>query len=181
MAGELLNTEVNYVRILKTLCHKYKSGLEDETQRTFIKSFQSCLHIYLVNGPILNHTESKLIFGNIPELLKIHENLLKDIEIIIDELTIGKNRSLGNHSLHHKYCDKPDLGKCFLKYTEAEAFGKAYSSYIQFMKQSKYEVDRMKGTGQNFLAIMLVSFQLSLQAFVDSLSAKNTLVKKFEP
>ena len=32
MAGELLNTEVNYVRILKTLCHKYKSGLEDETQ-----------------------------------------------------------------------------------------------------------------------------------------------------
>ena len=57
----------------------------------------SCLHIYLVNGPILNHTESKLIFGNIPELLKIHENLLKDIEIIIDELTIGKNRSLGNN------------------------------------------------------------------------------------
>ena len=32
VAGELLNTEVNYVRILKTLCHKYKSGLEDETQ-----------------------------------------------------------------------------------------------------------------------------------------------------
>ena len=59
-----------------------------------------CLHIITifitVNGPILNHTESKLIFGNIPELLKIHENLLKDIEIIIDELTIGKNRSLGN-------------------------------------------------------------------------------------
>ena len=67
----------------------------------------NCLHIYLVNGPILNHTESKLIFGNIPELLKIHENLLKDIEIIIDELTIGKNRSLGNHSLHNKYCATP--------------------------------------------------------------------------
>lgn len=172
MAGELLNTEVNYVRILKTLCHKYKSGLEDETQRKFIenKSFQSCLHIYLVNGPILNHTESKLIFGNIPELLKIHENLLKDIEIIIDELTIGKNRSLGNDAnpinivtrRSPKMFNKPDLGKCFLKYTEAEAFGKAYSSYIQFMKQSKYEVDRMKGTGPNFLAILLVSFQLSL-------------------
>ena len=105
MAGELLNTEVNYVRILKTLCHKYKSGLEDETQRKFYynDAVISCLHIYLVNGPILNHTESKLIFGNIPELLKIHENLLKDIEIIIDELTIGKNRSLGNHLIVNEH------------------------------------------------------------------------------
>ena len=109
-----------------------------------------------MNGPILNHTESKLIFGNIPELLKIHENLLKDIEIIIDELTIGKNRSLGNSlKLYHYKVQlvlyKFGSGKCFLKYTEAEAFGKAYSSYIQFMKQSKYEVDRMKGIWLKFL------------------------------
>ena len=133
----------------------------------------NCLHIYLVNGPILNHTESKLIFGNIPELLKIHENLLKDIEIIIDELTIGKNRSLGNHLIvnehweNHKVYNKSGLGKCFLKYTEAEAFGKAYSSYIQFMKQSKYEVDRMKGTRSNFQAI-LIGFSYQFPPYLSS-------------
>ena len=48
VAGELLNTEVNYVRILKTLCHKYKSGLEDETQCNFDKynGAINCLYIY---------------------------------------------------------------------------------------------------------------------------------------
>ena len=152
----------------------------------------NCLHIYLVNGPILNHTESKLIFGNIPELLKIHENLLKDIEIIIDELTIGKNRSLGNAAnlinivtrRSPKMFNKPNLGKCFLKYTEAEAFGKAYSSYIQFMKQSKYEVDRMKGTGSKFLPsdpILLVSFHLSLFFLLIAFQQQNSDVLKFEP
>ena len=52
-------------------------------------------HIIVANGAILNSTESKLIFGNIPELLKIHESLLRDMQIVVDELTIGLNRSLG--------------------------------------------------------------------------------------
>jgi uncharacterized protein YfbU (UPF0304 family) len=127
VAAELLNTEVNYVKILKILTNKYKTGLEDETQ---------------ANGAILNSTESKLIFGNIPELLKIHESLLRDMQIVVDELTIGLNRS---------------LGRCFLHYTEADNFGKAYSSYIQFMKQSKSEVDRMKEENDRFFAFLKVA------------------------
>ena len=50
-----------------------------------------------------------MIFGNIPELLRIHESLLNELQIVIDELTIGKNRS---------------LGKCFLNHTQREHFGK---------------------------------------------------------
>ena len=65
----------------------------------------------LANGAILNLTESKLIFGNIPDLLRIHESLLNELQIVIDELTIGKNRS---------------LGKCFLNHTQREQFGKTY-------------------------------------------------------
>lgn len=126
VAGELLNTEINYVRILKILCHKYKAGLENENQS---------------NGAILNATESNLIFGNIPELLRIHEALLNELQIVIDELTIGKNRS---------------LGKCFLNHTQREHFGKCYSSYIQFMKQSKFEVDRMKDENDRFFAFLKV-------------------------
>lgn len=39
VAGELLNTEINYVRILKILCHKYKAGLENENQCKFSTFF----------------------------------------------------------------------------------------------------------------------------------------------
>ena len=94
------------------MCHKYKAGLENENQ---CKSFQPQLkYIKLIkpaNGAILNATESNLIFGNIPELLRIHEALLNELQIVIDELTIGKNRS---------------LGKCFLNHTQREHFGKEF-------------------------------------------------------
>ena len=75
--------------------------------------FPACflILIFIANGAILNLTESKLIFGNIPDLLRIHEALLNELQIVIDELTIGKNRS---------------LGKCFLNHTQREQFGKTY-------------------------------------------------------
>ena len=68
----------------------------------------------------MNATESNLIFGNIPELLRIHESLLHELQIVIDELTIGKNRS---------------LGKCFLNHTQREHFGKV-SSDLGIMEEN---------------------------------------------
>ena len=95
-----------------------RRALKTSINVSWFSKFQY-LALTSANGAILNATESNLIFGNIPELLRIHESLLNELQIVIDELTIGKNRS---------------LGKCFLNHTQREHFGKVCNSCSEIME-----------------------------------------------
>ena len=82
----------------------------------------------LVNGAILNKTESGTIFGNLPDILALHELILKDLQITVDQISIGKQSS---------------IGQCMLKH--AEEIREKYRLYIGFMDQSKREREYQKG------------------------------------
>ena len=80
------------------------------------------------NGAILNKTESTTIFGNLADILALHEQVLADLQVRVDEISIGK---------------KSLIGECLLKYTDA--IREKYRLYIGFMDQSKREREYQKG------------------------------------
>ena len=87
-----------------------------------------------MNGAILNKTESRTIFGNLPDILSLHEMIVKDIQEKVDEIIIGKNLRKREES---------SIGWCMLKHSEN--IREKYRSYIGFMDQSKREREYQKG------------------------------------
>ena len=62
---ELLDTEKNYVEILETIIEVFKKPLED---------------VNGVSGSLLDPTEVKIIFGNVPPIHDIHFDLLVQLK-----------------------------------------------------------------------------------------------------
>ena len=60
---ELVQTEANYTAILKTILDVFKKNLEDPN---------------LIGGQLLNQTEIKIIFGNLPPIYEIHSKMLAE-------------------------------------------------------------------------------------------------------
>lgn len=60
---ELVQTESNYVNILHTLMTMFKKHLEEMPE----------------NEALLNHTEIKMIFGNLPPIYEVHKQMLEDL------------------------------------------------------------------------------------------------------
>lgn len=77
---ELQQTEKNYVEVLRTIIKVFKEPLEKSGD--------------LRGGALLPHEDIKTIFGTIPDLLEVHENLLSSVNKLIDnwneEQLIGK-------------------------------------------------------------------------------------------
>ncbi|QQP40266.1 Protein ECT2like, partial [Caligus rogercresseyi] len=67
---ELVQTESNYVNILKTIIEVFKKPLEDPER---------------VEGTFLNPTETKIIFGNLPPILELHSQMLADFSALLSE------------------------------------------------------------------------------------------------
>ena len=59
--NELVQTETNFVSVLKSILHVFKKPLDDPNQH---------------GGPLLNQTELKIIFGNLPPIYDVHMKLL---------------------------------------------------------------------------------------------------------
>ncbi|CAL1534006.1 unnamed protein product, partial [Lymnaea stagnalis] len=76
---ELLQTEQNYVGILHTILHTFKSQIEKPDQ---------------YNGPILAPQDTKIIFGNIPPIyeahVKLRDSLLYSVEHWSESNSVGE-------------------------------------------------------------------------------------------
>ena len=83
VAKELLQTEKNYVSILRTITN-FKEELENEEQ---------------TGGAVLDAAEVKLIFGHIGPIYDVHSNMLKELEKLVEEWT--EEASLGDVILKH--------------------------------------------------------------------------------
>uniref|UniRef100_A0A0K2SYG9 Protein ECT2like [Megachile rotundata] n=1 Tax=Lepeophtheirus salmonis TaxID=72036 RepID=A0A0K2SYG9_LEPSM len=75
---ELVQTESNYVNILKTIIEVFKKPLEDPDK---------------IEGQFLNPTETKIIFSNLPPIYDLHSQMLADFTTIVsnwkDDVCIG--------------------------------------------------------------------------------------------
>jgi hypothetical protein len=60
---ELVQTEANYTAILRTILDVFKKSLEDPN---------------LIGGQLLNQTEIRIIFGNLPPIYEIHSKMLAE-------------------------------------------------------------------------------------------------------
>ncbi|XP_022098002.1 protein ECT2-like [Acanthaster planci] len=74
-AMELLQTEANYVGILRTILTVFKEPLEKEQ----------------TGGPILDQEEIKTIFSKIPEIHEVHQRLQEDLEKLLDDYSEDKS------------------------------------------------------------------------------------------
>lgn len=97
---ELLDTEENYVNILKTILKGFKEPLLDNTTK---------------ENAILNPTEVNIIFGKLPPIYELHLNILKD-------LRRGFNNNVETFSVGDvilKYAPELDKAYCpFINYFE---------------------------------------------------------------
>ncbi|XP_046640377.1 protein ECT2-like [Daphnia pulicaria] len=119
---ELLHTEMNYVEILETIVEVFKKPLEDPSQ---------------VGGSLLDPTEVKIIFGNLPPIHEIHFELL--VQLKNTALNWREDISVGALILKHSH----DLVK-------------AYPPFVNFFEQTKEVLsmsDRSKPRFHAFLKL----------------------------
>ena len=62
---ELVQTETNYVNILRTILEVFKKPLEDPNQ---------------AGGELLNATEMRIVFGNLPPIYDVHAAMLEEFQ-----------------------------------------------------------------------------------------------------
>ena len=76
---ELVQTEANYTAILKTILDVFKKNLDDPN---------------LKGGQLLNQTEIKIIFGNLPPIYDIHSKMLAEFYQVLMK-TFRSHREFG--------------------------------------------------------------------------------------
>ena len=101
---ELVQTETNYVNILRTILDVFKKPLEDPN---------------LAGGELLNATEMRIIFGNLPPIHEVHSAMLQEFQ----------------NALGQNWREDFSIGDVFLKY--ANDLLKAYPPYVNFLEDSK--------------------------------------------
>ncbi|KAK3094448.1 hypothetical protein FSP39_001856 [Pinctada imbricata] len=119
---ELLQTEKNYVAILHTILNVFKSEIEKPNQ---------------YNGPILAAQDTKLIFGNIPPIYKVHCAIKDKLIDIIDN-----------------WRDDCSVGDIFI--THADELNKAYPPFVNFFDQTKETIAKCDKTNSRFHAFLKV-------------------------
>ncbi|XP_026467941.1 protein ECT2-like isoform X2 [Ctenocephalides felis] len=121
---ELVQTESNYVSILHTIMTMFKSPLEEMLETS-------------PNEAILNATELKIIFGNLPPIYDLHRKMLEELRWASSHW--AEDTSIGNIILKHA----PDLVK-------------AYPPFVNFfenMKEMLVQCDQSKTRFHAFLKI----------------------------
>lgn len=116
---ELVQTEQNYVGILSTIMKLYKE-LEEKVEK---------------GDTLLNHTEMKIIFGNLPPIYEVHRNMLEDLQ----EAALSWNEEFS-------------IGEIILKYVPELA--KAYPSFVNFFENTREMLVNCDQTKQRFHAFL---------------------------
>lgn len=100
---ELLQTETNYVAILHTVITLFKIPLEKPEEP---------------GEPLLDPTEIKIIFGNLPPIYEVHRSLQLMLQSMMRSWK--EEHSIGEAILMHK-----------------EGFAKAYPSFVNYFEKTK--------------------------------------------
>ncbi|XP_046989203.1 protein ECT2 isoform X1 [Schistocerca americana] len=119
---ELLQTESNYVGILDTIMTLFKSPLEDVSEQ---------------GGALLNNTELKIIFGNLPPIYEVHKQMLEELR-----------------SAAASWKEEISIGKIFLKYVPDLV--KAYPPFVNFFENTKEMLVMCDQTKPRFHAFLKI-------------------------
>lgn len=119
---ELFQTESNYVGILHTIMSMFKTPLED---------------LSVSEGQLLNNTELKIIFGNLPPIYEVHKQML-------EELCWAASHWKEDFS----------IGNVFLKY--APDLVKAYPPFVNFFENTKEMLVKCDQTKPRFHAFLKI-------------------------
>lgn len=119
---ELLQTESNYVGILDTIMTLFKSPLEDVSEQ---------------GGALLNNTELKIIFGNLPPIYEVHKQMLEELR-----------------SAATNWKEEISIGKIFLKYVPDLV--KAYPPFVNFFENTKEMLVMCDQTKPRFHAFLKI-------------------------
>ena len=93
--NELVQTETNFVNVLKSILHVFKKPLDDPNQ---------------IGGPLLNQTELKIIFGNLTPIYDVHLKMLAEFS----QAQINWNEQFSIGDVYLKYAQ--DLLKAYPPY-----------------------------------------------------------------
>lgn len=134
---ELVQTESNYVNILETIMTMFKSHLENMSE----------------SEALLNNTELKIIFGNLPPIYEVHRRMLEEL------------RKASAH-----WSEDTSVGKIFLRYSEDLL--KAYPPFVNFfetMKEMLTQCDMNKPRFHAFLKVCQTRPECGRQGLQDLL------------
>lgn len=119
---ELLQTEINYVKILHTIISLIKAPVEDPDQ---------------VGGPLLDPTEVRMIFGNVPPIYEVHRQLRDDL-----------------FQMNNSWKEENSVGEIILKYSQD--FLKAYPPFVNYFEKTKETILRCDSTKPRFHAFLKI-------------------------
>ncbi|XP_037075712.1 protein ECT2-like isoform X2 [Pollicipes pollicipes] len=120
---ELLQTETNYVKVLHTIVMLFKEPLEAVDQ---------------VGGPLLEPPDIKIIFGNIPPMYEVHQQLRDDLA-----------------RMAHHWRDELSVGEAVIKY--GDELMRAYPPFVNFFEKSKETLVRLDASRPRFHAFLKIS------------------------
>ncbi|CAH0600305.1 unnamed protein product [Chrysodeixis includens] len=106
---ELLQTESNYVGILHTIVTMFKQPLEEMAEDDNSNG---------KNQALLNNTELKIIFGNLPPIYELHQRMLEELR----------------YAQAH-WSEETSIGRLVLRYTPDMV--KAYPPFVNFFENTK--------------------------------------------
>ncbi|XP_041973962.1 protein ECT2 isoform X2 [Aricia agestis] len=125
---ELLQTESNYVGILQTIVNMFKQPLEVMVEEDSTNG---------KNQALLNNTELKIIFGNLPPIYELHQRMLEEL-----------------HYAQAHWSEEVGIGRLVLKYTPDMV--KAYPPFVNFFENTKEMLQQCDRENPRFHAFLKV-------------------------
>lgn len=125
---ELLQTESNYVGILHTIVTMFKQPLEEMVEEDNSNGKYQAL---------LNNTELRNIFGNLPPIYELHQRMLEEL------------RYTQTH-----WSEEANIGRIVLKYTTDML--KAYPPFINFFENTKEMLQQCDRENPRFHAFLKI-------------------------
>ncbi|XP_050349695.1 protein ECT2 isoform X7 [Nymphalis io] len=125
---ELLQTESNYVGILHTIVNMFKQPLEEMAEEDSSNG---------KNQALLNNTELKIIFGNLPPIYELHQRMLEEL-----------------HYAQAHWSEEVSIGRLVLKYTPDMV--KAYPPFVNFFENTKEMLQQCDRENPRFHAFLKI-------------------------
>ncbi|CAH0698957.1 unnamed protein product [Spodoptera exigua] len=125
---ELLQTESNYVGILHTIVTMFKQPLEEMTEDDNSNG---------KNQALLNNTELKIIFGNLPPIYELHQRMLEELR----------------YAQAH-WSEETSIGRLVLRYTPDMV--KAYPPFVNFFENTKEMLQQCDRENPRFHAFLKI-------------------------
>ncbi|CAH2068784.1 unnamed protein product, partial [Iphiclides podalirius] len=125
---ELLQTESNYVGILHTIVTMFKQPLEEMAEEDSSNGKSQAL---------LNNTELKIIFGNLPPIYELHQRMLEEL-----------------HYAQAHWSEEVSIGRLVLRYTPDMV--KAYPPFVNFFENTKEMLQQCDRENPRFHAFLKI-------------------------